>query len=50
MIKTNKLDLSQDFEIKFVERDCVLDFPLYTVEPGRDGSDLFCLAEIEWLM
>jgi hypothetical protein len=39
MIETNKVDLRGGFEIKFVEYDCSLDLPGYSVETvsGVDG-------------
>jgi hypothetical protein len=47
MIESDKVDLSSYFEVKFIERDCALDFPGYSVESVRTGAnDLFRLVKI----
>jgi hypothetical protein len=46
MIETDKVDLSEGFEIKFIDYDCALDFPGYSVEPVSGVDDLVHLVEI----
>jgi hypothetical protein len=45
MIETGKVNLRPDFHIKFVECDCALDFPGYSVQPVQDASDVFHLVK-----
>jgi hypothetical protein len=45
MIETDKVDLSQGFGIKFVESDCPLDFPGYSVQAIPDVSDCVRLVK-----
>jgi hypothetical protein len=46
MIETGKVHLIQDFEIKFVEHDCGLDFRGYSVQPVPGANDIFRLVTI----
>jgi hypothetical protein len=43
MIETEKIDWSERFEIKFVEYDCGLDFPGYSIQTVHGANDLFRL-------
>jgi hypothetical protein len=45
MIVTGKVDLSEGFEIKFVDCDCALDFPGYSVQSDSGSDDLFHLVK-----
>jgi hypothetical protein len=46
MIETSKIDLSEGFEIKFVEYDCSVDLPGYSVETVSDVDDLVHLVKM----
>jgi hypothetical protein len=48
MIETDNADLSVDFEIKFVECDCDLDFPGYSVQTVQDSDDVIRLVKVRW--
>jgi hypothetical protein len=45
MIETSKIDLSNDFDIKFVECDCELNFPGYSVETVDGGNGAIRLVK-----
>jgi hypothetical protein len=45
MIERGKVDLQQEFEIQFVECDCQLDFPGYSLETVRGTHDVFHIVE-----
>jgi hypothetical protein len=48
MLETDKVDLSEDFEIGVVECDCVWDFPGYSVETVQDSDDVIRLLLVPW--
>jgi hypothetical protein len=41
MIETYKIDLSGDSEIQFVDRDCALEFPGYSVQTIHSVNSVF---------
>jgi hypothetical protein len=45
MIANGRVDLREGCEIQFVECDCPLDFPGYSVQPVQDASDVFNLVK-----
>jgi hypothetical protein len=49
MIETNNIDWSISFDIKFVHRDCPLNFLGYTVEPVDNSNEVFRLEKIRTL-
>jgi hypothetical protein len=46
MLEANKVDLSEYFEIKFVECDCALDFPGYSVQTVQDSNDVIRVVKV----
>jgi hypothetical protein len=46
MIQENKADLSEGFDIQFVNVDCALDFPGYAVEAVQGVNNVFHLAKV----
>jgi hypothetical protein len=46
MIETDKVDLKEGFEIKFVEYDCSPDLPGYSVQTVSDFDDLVHLMKM----
>jgi hypothetical protein len=46
MLEMDKVDLSEDFEIKFVECDCALEFPGYFVQTVRASDDVIRLVKV----
>jgi hypothetical protein len=46
MIDTGKVDLRQDFDVKFVECDCELSFSGYSVERVQGCDEVFRLVKI----
>jgi hypothetical protein len=46
MIETDNVDLDGDFEIKFVDCDCALDFYGYSVETVHGSNDAIRLVRL----
>jgi hypothetical protein len=46
MMETSKVALSESHEIRFVECDCALDFPGYSVQTVHGANDVFRLVKI----
>jgi hypothetical protein len=46
MIASDKVDLIRHFEVKFIDLDCTLEFPGYSVESVHGFNDLFRLMKI----
>jgi hypothetical protein len=44
MIEAANIDLNHNLAIKFIDCDCALDFPGYSVEPVLGSDDVFHLA------
>jgi hypothetical protein len=44
MMETDKVDLSGGFEIRFVDCDCPLEFPGFSVETIDDTNDLMAIS------
>jgi hypothetical protein len=41
MIETGKVDLEEDFEIRFVDCDRTLDFPGHSLQTLNNSNDVF---------